>query len=175
MWGHECPKIFWCNCPETELEWPGRPSQRGVSIRGRNHGSGPIQTQNHWHYSLSTDRQHVAEKQASLNSTCRSLPALSIVWLGQAMQNMRALVAHYVTVRLAYRYTMLNPHLYNHRLTSCTTREELSNMYNTRGQFFPLSLIFSSLNKIASIIRGYAAAMQMSKRDSTCISDGQSP
>ncbi len=33
------------------------------------------------------------------------------------------LVAHYVTVRLAYRYTMLNPHLYNHRLTSCATRE----------------------------------------------------
>ena len=32
------------------------------------------------------------------------------------------LVAHYVTVRLAYRYTMLNPHLYNHRLTSCATR-----------------------------------------------------
>ncbi len=33
-----------------------------------------------------------------------------------------ALVAHYVTVWLAYRYTMLNPHLYNHRLTSCATR-----------------------------------------------------
>ncbi len=32
-----------------------------------------------------------------------------------------SLVAHYVTVRLAYRYTMLNPHLYNHRLTSCAT------------------------------------------------------
>ena len=33
-----------------------------------------------------------------------------------------SLVAHYVTVRLAYRYTILNPHLYNHRLTSCATR-----------------------------------------------------
>ncbi len=39
-----------------------------------------------------------------------------------AMLNSTALVAHYVTVRLAYRYTMPNPHLYNHRLTSCATR-----------------------------------------------------
>ena len=36
------------------------------------------------------------------------------------------LVAHYVTVRLAYCYTMLNPHLYNHRLTSCATRASFS-------------------------------------------------
>ena len=42
-----------------------------------------------------------------------------IKFIGKAI----ALVAHYVTVRLAYRYTMLNPHLYNHRLTSCATRE----------------------------------------------------
>ncbi len=50
-------------------------------------------------------------------------PELKCPDLGCVNPKAGALVAHYVTVRLAYHYTMLNPHLYNHRLTSCATRE----------------------------------------------------